>query len=65
VAQYTASNVNQHTKDKKYSFIFRDQNGGKGLYVAADLLLTLAKNYSIIFHGNKEIGYGIFVIQEY
>ena len=46
------------------NFAERD-NPGAGLLRVGDLLMTFNKNYSIIFHGNRNSGYGITVVQEY
>jgi hypothetical protein len=64
IAFKTASFINTHLRDKKYSFRFVNTEGSI-LYKADDLLMTLNKNYSIIFYGSKNVGYGIFMIQEY
>jgi len=63
----SASVINSNARDRKYSFRFVNQATGKPLYKANDLLMTLNKNYTIIFYGNsnKNIGYGIFIVQEY
>jgi hypothetical protein len=61
----TASDIKSDVKDRKFSFIFTDQGSNSDLLKTNDILMTLAKNYSIIFHGNKSRGYGIMILQEY
>ena len=71
IAYQTASNINSHSMDRKYSFRFINQESGELIknrndaFHANDLLMTLNKNYSIIFYGNKNVGYKIFIVQEY
>ena len=81
IAYQTSSEINRNNKDRKYSFSFMNQQTGeilcndcdnkntkpKDKILAKDILMTLNKNYSIIFYGNnnKNIGYGIFIVQEY
>ena len=65
IAFKTASKINTNTRDRKYSFRFVNQETGAELYRAKDLLMTLNKNYSVIFYGNRNVGYRIFIVQEY
>ncbi|MCL2039125.1 MAG: hypothetical protein FWG85_01700 [Bacteroidetes bacterium] len=67
IAYQTASFINSYSRDRKYTFDFVSQNadGETKLYKAKDINFTLNKNYSIIFYGNKNIGYKIFIVQEY
>lgn len=65
IAYQTACSPVQYPRDKKYSFIFQDAQTGKELYVAQDLLMTVNKNYSIIFYGDARSGRRILILQEY
>jgi aspartate 1-decarboxylase len=52
-------------KDRKYTFTFKNQDTDTELLVIGDLLMTLNKNYTILFYGNKSVGYKVTILQEY
>jgi hypothetical protein len=65
ITYQTAAREKTYTQDHRYAFYFFDQDTGKWLFSAKDVLMTLGKNYSVIFTGNKERKYKAIVLQEY
>ncbi len=59
------SDVERQTREQKFALYFYDQGSGKKLAVFSDLLMTLRKNYSVIFYGEQKKGYNILILQEY
>ena len=65
ISYKTASQVETFTREKKFALFFENQIDGKFLSKAADLMMTLRKNYSVIFYGSKSTSYNILILQEY
>lgn len=65
IAYKTASDVETYTREKKFTLFFENQQDGNFLIKSTDLLMTLRKNYSVIFYGSKKTNYNILILQEY
>ncbi len=61
----TSSEVETLTKEKKFVLYFYNQETNNKIYTASDLMMTLRKNYSVIFFGNGKSGYGVSILQQY
>ena len=61
----TASEIETITREKKIALFFENQQTGKMVAKVPDLMMTLRKNYSVIFYGTEQNGYNVLILQEY